>query len=157
MKIIVEQGLTVREVECAVLENRQYGAPPRVSVAGEILLAPKHEFYSYTAKYLDPEALTLNIPAKLSADLMQKLQTVSASIFTLLECEGMARVDLFVEKNTNKIFFNEINTIPGFTPYSMYPKLWEASGIAYKDLLTELILLAVARFERKQGLKRDWC
>lgn len=155
-KIIVEAALNVRDVELAVLENNQYGAPPRVSVAGEIVLAPKHEFYSYEAKYLDTEALVLDIPAKISNDLLVKLQTIAKEIFLALECEGMARVDLFIERDTDKIYFNEINTLPGFTPYSMYPKLWEASGIGYQDLLTELIKLAVARYERKQSLKRDW-
>lgn len=139
-----------------MLENSQYGASPRISVAGEIVLAPQHEFYSYDAKYLDPDALVLDIPAKISSDMLTKLQTIARDIFLVLECEGMARVDLFIERNTNNIYFNEINTIPGFTPYSMYPKLWEASGLNYQNLLTELIRLAIARFERKQSLKRDW-
>jgi D-alanine-D-alanine ligase len=155
-KIIVETALDIRDVELSVLENIQYGAAPRVSVAGEIVLAPQHEFYSYEAKYLDTEALVLDIPAKVSSEMLIKLQEIAKEIFLVLECEGMARVDLFIEKNTNKIYFNEINTIPGFTPYSMYPKLWEASGLGYQDLLTVLIKLAVARHERKQSLKRDW-
>ncbi len=155
-KIIIEAALNVRDVELSVLENNHYGAPPRVSVAGEIVLAPKHEFYSYEAKYLDPAALTLEIPANISPELLAQLQSIAKDIFLVLECEGMARVDLFVEKNTNNIYFNEINTLPGFTPYSMYPKLWEASGLNYQNLLTELIRLAIARFERKQSLKRDW-
>lgn len=155
-KIIVETALNVRDVELAVLENTQYGAPPRVSVAGEIVLMPRHEFYSYTAKYLDPDGIRLDIPLNISTEMLHKLQEISRTIFLALECEGMARVDLFIERNTDKIYFNEINTLPGFTPYSMYPKLWEASGLGYQDLLTELIRLAVARFERKQALKRDW-
>lgn len=155
-KIIIEAALNVRDVELAVLENNQYGAPPRVSVAGEIVLAPQHEFYSYEAKYLDTDALVLDIPAKISKEMLLKLQAIAKDIFLVLECEGMARVDLFIERNTDNIYFNEINTLPGFTPYSMYPKLWEASGIAYQNLLTELIRLAVARDERKQSLKRDW-
>lgn len=155
-KIVVEAGLNVRDIELSVLESRDYGAPPRVSVAGEIVIAPKHEFYSYTAKYLDPDAINLDIPAKLPAGMQSQLQEIAKQIFTLLECEGMARVDLFVERETNSIYFNEINTIPGFTPYSMYPKLWEASGICYQELLTELIYLAMVRFERKQKFKHDW-
>lgn len=155
-KIIIETALNVRDVELAVLEDIRYGAPPRVSVAGEIVLSPKHEFYSYEAKYLDPEALKLDIPAKISSEMLTQLQTIAKELFLILECEGMARVDLFVDKNTDKIYFNEINTLPGFTPYSMYPKLWEASGLNYQTLLTELIRLAVARFERKQSLTRDW-
>lgn len=155
-KIIIETALDVRDVELSVLENNQYGAPPRVSVAGEIVLAPQHEFYSYEAKYLDTESLVLDIPAKISPELLTQLQDIARQIFLVLECEGMARVDLFIERNTQNIYFNEVNTIPGFTPYSMYPKLWEASGLNYQNLLTELIRLAIARFERKQTLKRDW-
>jgi D-alanine-D-alanine ligase len=155
-KVVIENALDVRDVELSVLENRTYGAAPRVSVAGEVVLAPKHEFYTYTAKYLDPDSLVLDIPAKISDPQLKNLQTMAQQIFTVLECEGMARVDLFIERKTDQIFFNEINTLPGFTPYSMYPKLWEASGLKYKDLLTEVIQLAVSRFERRQRFKYDW-
>lgn len=154
-KIIIERALNIRDIEFAVLEGAQPGDAPRVSVGGEILLTHNHEFYSYTAKYQDVE-VGLEIPAQFPEGLESKLQAISQEIFLILECEGMARVDLFLERDTNQIYFNEVNTLPGFTPFSMYPKLWEASGLDYQSLLTELVRLAVSRFERKQALKRDY-
>jgi len=153
-KILIEKALTVREIELSVLENLDYGKPPLVSVAGEVV--PNHEFYSYEAKYLDENGAQLLIPAPLSSEKMQEAQTMAVCIFELLECEGMARVDLFMDKITGEIYFNEVNTLPGFTNISMYPKLWEATGISYSQLLTRLIELAIARHQRKSGLKRDW-
>jgi D-alanine-D-alanine ligase len=154
VKVLVEQALNAREIELSVLENNEYGKPPLVSVAGEIV--PSHEFYSYTAKYLDEHGAQLLIPAPLTAEQLQRAQQLAGRIFEVLECEGMARVDLFLDKHTDEFYFNEVNTIPGFTQISMYPKLWEASGLAYSDLLTRLIELALARHQRKQHLKREW-
>ncbi len=153
-KVLVEKALNIREIELSVLENPEYGNPPLVSVAGEVV--PTHEFYSYEAKYLDENGADLLIPAPLSAEKMQEAQTMAANIFELLECEGMARIDMFMDKETGALYFNEANTLPGFTSISMYPKLWEASGILYPQLLTHLVKLALARYERKQTLKRDW-
>jgi D-alanine-D-alanine ligase len=153
-KVLVEQGIDAREIELAVLENAQYGAAPLVSVAGEII--PQLEFYSYAAKYLDENGAQLVIPAALSQQQGEKAQQLAGRIFALLECEGMARVDLFLDKHSGEFYFNEINTIPGFTSISMYPKLWQASGLPYGNLLTCLIELALARHQRKQQLKREW-
>lgn len=153
-KILVEKGLSVREIELSVLENPEYGKPPLVSVAGEVV--PTHEFYSYEAKYLDENGAALLIPAPLSAEKMQEAQQLAVNVFEVLECEGMARVDLFMEKETGDLYFNEVNTLPGFTSISMYPKLWDASGVSYPQLLTRLVELAIARHQRKQYLKRDW-
>jgi len=153
-KILVEKALNVREIELSVLENSQYGSQPLVSIPGEIV--PQHEFYSYAAKYLDKDGARLLIPAPLSETQVKQAQQMAAQIFEVLECEGMARVDLFLDKQSDEFYFNEINTLPGFTQISMYPKLWQASGIAYQDLLSRLIELALARFERKQNLKREW-
>lgn len=153
-KVMIEQGLNVREIEVSVLENSHYGEPPLVSIPGEI--APRHEFYSYAAKYLDPNGADLMIPADLNQEQVQQAQQMAAQVFDILGCEGMARVDLFLDKDTGQFVFNEINTIPGFTQISMYPKLWQASGISYRQLLSCLIDLALARHKRRQALKRNW-
>jgi D-alanine-D-alanine ligase len=125
-----------------------------VSVPGEI--DPTHEFYSYEAKYLDEKGATLIIPAKLEAEQTKCVQDIGRRAFSALECEGMARVDLFLDRTSGKIFFNELNTIPGFTSISMYPKLWEASGIGYQELLSSLVDLAISRHERKRALVREF-
>ena len=138
-EIIIEQGIQGREIECSVLGDYDN---IRSSVPGEII--PLREFYDYEAKYLEAST-KLEIPASLPPELIEKIQTQACYIFQHLRCYGMARVDFFVETGTNKIFLNEVNTIPGFTSISMYPKLWEASGLKYSDLLDELIDLAIQR------------
>jgi D-alanine-D-alanine ligase len=153
VKVLVEQGIDAREIEVAVLESLEYGADPILSIPGEI--KPTHEFYSYAAKYLDEKGAELVIPAPLSEALQIQVQQFAKNIFAILECEGMARVDLFLEKNTNEIYFNEVNTIPGFTQISMYPKLMAASGVSYTELLTHLVMLAVRRHEQKSKLSRE--
>lgn len=153
-KILIEQALDVREIELSVLENPEFGKPAKVSLPGEVV--PSHEFYSYEAKYLDEKGAELIIPAKLDKLQIKMAQSLAVKVFEILECEGMARVDLFLDKKTGEFVFNEINTLPGFTQISMYPKLWEATGITYSELLTYLIDLALARFERKQKLKHEW-
>jgi D-alanine-D-alanine ligase len=153
-KVLVETGVNAREIELSVMENPEYGLDPLVSIPGEII--PHHEFYSYEAKYLDPEGAGLAIPAKLTQEQIAQAQSIAKKIFKALDCEGMARVDLFLDKDSGKFIFNEVNTIPGFTTISMYPKLWEASGIAYQELLSKLIDLAMARQKRKRALKREW-
>lgn len=154
MKVIVEKALNVREIELAVLENNNYGDHPLVSIPGEIV--SHHEFYSYEAKYLDENGAELLIPAHLDSREIKQAQSIAQKVFMALECEGMARVDLFLDKGTGQFYFNEINTIPGFTQISMYPKLWLASGLSYQDLLTRLIRLAMARHQRKQNLKHEF-
>lgn len=154
VKILIEKAVDAREIELAVLENNEYGAPPLISIPGEIV--PTHEFYSYAAKYLDENGAKLLIPALLDKQQALKAQEMAKQVFEILNCEGMARADLFLDKHSGEFIFNEINTIPGFTQISMYPKLWEASGLSYQNLLSRLIDLALARHERKQGLKRDW-
>lgn len=155
-KIIVEQGIDALELEIAVLESSDYGADPIVSVVGEVTPTKDHEFYSYAAKYLDENGAELAIPASISKELQEQVRQFAKDIFTVLECEGMARVDLFLERGTNKIYFNEVNTIPGFTQISMYPKLMAASGVSYSELLTHLVMLAVARQARKNELSREF-
>jgi len=145
-KIIVEEYIQGREIECAVLGNEN----PVASVTGEI--TPSHEFYSYDAKYLDDNGAALAIPAKINDESAKRIQSLSVKAFQVLGCEGLARVDFFLREN-GEIIINEINTMPGFTQISMYPKLWEASGIGYTELISRLIALAIERFERERGLR----
>ena len=153
-KVLVEAAVNAREIELAVLENLEAGADPLVSIPGEI--APAHEFYSYEAKYLDEKGAALIIPAKLSPEETKRAQEIGRKVFTALECEGLARVDLFLDRTSGEFFFNELNTMPGFTSISMYPKLWEASGMGYQELLSKLVDLAIARHEKKKTLVREF-
>ncbi len=155
-KVTVEQGLDVIEIEVAVLESLEAGADPIISVPGEIRPSAQHEFYSYASKYMDENGAELLIPAPISDTLQQTIRGMAKDIFQALECEGMARVDLFIERSTHKIYFNEVNTIPGFTTISMYPKLMAASGISYTELLTHLVMLATQRHTRKAKLSREY-
>jgi D-alanine-D-alanine ligase len=147
-KLLIEECINGREIECSVLGNDS----PIASVPGEIL--PRHEFYSYEAKYLDENGAALEIPAKLPSAISERVRQLAIKAFSVLCCEGMARVDFFL-RNGEEIIVNEINTIPGFTPISMYPKLWEASGICYSELIDRLIQLAIERFTREKLLKTD--
>jgi D-alanine-D-alanine ligase len=145
-KIMVEKAIRGREIELSVLGNED----PKASIPGEII--PHREFYDYAAKYLE-EGTRLLIPAKLTKTQVKKLQEYAVRAFRTLECLGMARVDFFLEHRTGKILLNEINTIPGFTSISMYPKLWEASGLPYRQLLDRLIELALAQHRERQRTK----
>ena len=148
-KVIVEAGVEgVRELECAVLGNDE----PRASRVGELLVTHEDGFYSYAAKYVDEHGVTMSIPAKLDPADEKRVQELALATFRTLECEGLARVDFF-QSGTGEIFVNEINTLPGFTAISMYPKLWEASGVGPKELVRELIRLAIERGDRKKRLK----
>lgn len=150
-KILIEQAIDARELECSVLGN----AEPEASIVGEII--PQHEFYSYEAKYIDENGALLEIPAKdLKAEIIEQVRQLSIQAFKVLECSGMARVDFFLDKKSGKIYLNEINTIPGFTKISMYPKLWEASGKPYNQLLDELIELALERHSEKNSLRTSF-
>lgn len=151
LKILVQKAVNARELEVSVLGNDS----PRASVVGEIL--PRHEFYSYESKYLDEHGADFEIPAKNLDDSVSKLaRDWAIKAFKALECQGLARVDFFLDKDSGKLFLNEINTIPGFTRISMYPKLWEASGLNYSALLDELIQLALDRFRQRSSLKTTY-
>jgi D-alanine-D-alanine ligase len=148
-KIVIEAGVAKpREIECAVLGNDE----PDASVPGEIVVTHPDGFYSYTAKYIDADGATTQIPADLPTTMIQEVQRLSIEAFRALELSGMARVDFFVDGETNALFLNEVNTIPGFTSISMYPKMWEASGLAYPALLDRLLTLAIERHADKQQL-----
>jgi D-alanine-D-alanine ligase len=146
MKILVERAVAAREIEVSVLGNHD----PQASVPGEIV--PHREFYDYTAKYLE-EGTALLIPAKLKPAQIKKIQQLAVAAFRTLELSGMARVDFFLEKKGGKLFLNEVNTIPGFTSISMYPKLWEATGISFRELIDRLIALALEVHAEKARTK----
>lgn len=146
LKILVEKSVTAREIEVAVLGNHE----PEASIPGEIV--PHREFYDYAAKYLE-EGTQLLIPADLKPAQAKKVQTLAVEAFRTLELSGMARVDFFLEKKGNKLYLNEVNTIPGFTSISMYPKLWEASGIPFRELVDRLIELAFEIHREKARTK----
>lgn len=145
-KVIVEENIVGREIEVAVLGNEH----PKASVPGEIL--PQTEFYSYESKYIDESGAKLAIPADLPDEMVEKIQHAAVHTFEMLECEGLARVDFFLKEN-GEIYVNEVNTLPGFTRISMYPKLWEISGISYPELINKLIELAMERHELNGMLK----
>lgn len=147
-KVIVETGVKAREIEIAVLGNET----PEASIPGEII--PRGAWYSYESKYIDADGAALAIPAKLSEAEQQKARELSLTTYQALSLEGMARVDLFY-CNDGAWYVNEVNTIPGFTSISMYPKLWEASGLPLPQLLDRLIELAIARHRRDSALKTD--
>jgi len=147
MKILVEKSVVAREIEVSVLGNDD----PKASVPGEIV--PHREFYDYTAKYLE-DGTQLLIPAKLKPAQIKQIQALAVAAFRALELNGMARVDFFLEKRANgKLFLNEVNTIPGFTSISMYPKLWEATGIPFRELIDKLIALALELHAEKARTK----
>ncbi len=135
-KIVVEEFINGREIECAVLGN----SAPKASTLGEII--PAGEFYDYDAKYNNKNS-KLVIPAQLSEDTAIKIKDIAIKAYKALDCKGLSRVDFFVHNETEEVYINEINTLPGFTSISMYPKLWEASGLKYSQLLDELISLAL--------------
>jgi D-alanine-D-alanine ligase len=147
-KIVIEQGVggkknKAREIECSVLGNDE----PVAAIPGEIV--PVKEFYDYNAKYLD-EGSQLIIPAKLSKSETKEVQRLAIGAFQAVDCAGLARVDFLMEPKSRKVYLNEINTMPGFTAISMYPKLWEASGVSYRDLIARLIQLALERHGEKK-------
>lgn len=145
-KILIEECIEGQEIECAVLGNEV----PRASAIGAII--PQQEFYSYTAKYIDEKGATIQIPADIPRQIVTLVQDLAIKAFQVLCCEGMARVDFFLTQE-HRVLINEINTIPGFTKISMYPKLWEISGISYKELIDQLIQLALDRNKKEEQIQ----
>lgn len=149
-KIVVEHAVpNAREIECSVLGNDD----PIASVVGEVV--PSHEFYDYEAKYID-ESSQLLIPAPIDPTVAARVRDLSLQAFRALDCAGMARVDFLLERGSNELYLNELNTIPGFTQISMYPKLWAASGISYTELIDRLIDLALERHDDRHRLKTNY-
>lgn len=149
-ELIIEEFIKAREVECAILGNN----PPQASLPGEIVISKKYEFYTFDAKYVDPTAVRIDVPAKLTKVNAEKIRTLSVKAFQALRCEDFARVDLFL--SGNKVYVNEINTIPGFTNSSMYPVMWKERGIGFSELITKLITIALHRFEKSKRIERSF-
>jgi len=148
-RLLVERGVNAREIEVSVLGNDE----PEASVPGEVV--PCNEFYDYAAKYLDGESQLL-IPAPIPDDLSRQARELALRAFAALDCAGMARADFLLCRDTGRLYLNELNTIPGFTPISMYPKLWEASGLPYPRLIDRLIELAMERYEERRRLRNEY-
>ncbi len=148
-RLLVERAIDARELECAVLGNDE----PVASVVGEVV--PCNEFYDYRAKYIDGDS-ALYIPADVPAAAARQVQELAVRAFIALDCAGMARADFFLCRDTGRVYVNELNTIPGFTEISMYPKLWEATGLPYAQLLDRLIDLAIERHEDRAGVERSY-
>lgn len=142
-RLLVEQSINARELEVSVLGNND----PISSIVGEVV--PGHEFYDYEAKYVD-DSSELLIPAPISPEVSDEVRRIAVEVFSLLDCAGLARVDCFLDRETEQVYMNEVNTIPGFTPISMYPKLWEATGIPFGELVSRLIELAIERHDEQQ-------
>lgn len=150
-EMLAEQFITGREIECALLGN----SPAEASYPGEIVISKAYEFYTFDAKYVDPEAVRIDVPAKLTKPVAEKIRKASIKAYEALHCEDFSRIDLFLDKKGN-IFINEINTIPGFTNSSMYPMMWKERGIGFSDLITRLLNLAQERYDRGKRIERDF-
>ena len=149
LKLVIEAGIAGREIECAVLEGRGTTVP-RTSMPGEISVAGGgHEFYDFNAKYVEDDAAALSCPADIPEEAIARVRELAAAAFDAVGAEGLSRVDFFYTPD-GELIINEINTMPGFTPKSMYPQMWAATGLAYAELIDELIYLAL---HRKTGLR----
>jgi D-alanine-D-alanine ligase len=145
-KVLIEKAIPAREIEFSVLQNSDRSKAPLVSIPAEII--PTHEFYTYDAKYNDENGAIFKLPAEINETLTRDLTRMVEKIFTSLDLEGYARIDLFLDRENGAFYLNEVNTLPGFTSISMFPKLFELSGIPYTDLLTKLIELALLRYQK---------
>lgn len=150
-KALVEAAVNAREVECAVLGNEH----PQASVLGEIIVTHKDGFYSYDAKYLDPSGAHLQIPSPLPDDVTELMRDLALRTYRTLELSGLARVDFFVERGTLEVYLNEVNTMPGFTAISMYPKMWEAAGLPQRSLVSQLIEFGRQRHATRQRIETN--
>jgi D-alanine-D-alanine ligase len=148
-KVLVEAGIDAREIECAVLGNDE----PQASMPAEIVVHHKDGFYSYDAKYVDADGADAKIPADLPAETIARVRGLAVDTFRTLELSGMARVDFFLDRKGGALYVNEVNTIPGFTAISMYPKMWEASGVPIQELVSRLIDLAIERRKARRALQ----
>jgi D-alanine-D-alanine ligase len=149
--LLIEEFIKGREIECAILGNN----PPEASNPGEIVINPSYEFYTFDAKYVDPEAVRIDVPADLNKKTADKIREVCIKAYQVLHCEDFSRVDLFLTED-GSIFINEINTIPGFTNSSMYPMMWKERGITFTSLISKLLNLAEERYDRSKRIERDF-
>lgn len=150
-QVIIEEFVSGRELECAILGNY----PPQASYPGEIVISGKYEFYTFDAKYVDPDAVRIDVPAKIDSSIAEKIREVSVKAYEALNCEDFARVDLFLDTAGN-VYVNEINSIPGFTNSSMFPVMWQERGIGFTELITRLLDLARERYDRGKRINRDF-
>lgn len=150
-KIIIEQFIVGRELECAVIGNEQ----PRASLPGEIIMKKDYDFYTYEAKYLDADAIEIKLPAEVDQNTTDEIRRISIQAYQALRCEDFARVDLFV-KEGGEVIVNEINTIPGFTNSSMFPVMWQHMGISYPELIAELIQMCLKRYQASKDMETDY-
>jgi len=150
-KVLVEAAVNAREVECSVMGNEA----PKASIPGEIIVTHKDGFYSYDAKYIDAAGSHLQIPAPLPEEVAELIKDLAVQVFKTLELSGLARVDFFVERGTLEVYLNEVNTMPGFTAVSMYPKMWEASGLSQRELVNQLVDLARERHAEQSRLETN--
>jgi D-alanine-D-alanine ligase len=149
--VLFEEFIKGREIECAILGNN----PPQASLPGEIVISSKYEFYTFDAKYVDGEAVSIEVPAKLDTVVSEKIREISIQAFQALRCEDFSRVDLFLTSD-GRIYVNEINTIPGFTNSSMFPMMWKERGISFTDLITRLAELAEERHQKSKRIEHDF-
>lgn len=149
--ILFEEYIEGRELECSIIGNN----PPEASLPAEIVISDQYEFYTYEAKYLDPNAVKLEVPAKVSATTSEKIRDLCIKAYQALNCEDFARVDLFLKENGD-ILINEINTIPGFTNSSMFPMMWKERGVSFTELITKLLHMAIERHTAKERLNKDY-
>jgi D-alanine-D-alanine ligase len=149
--VLLEQYVQGREVECAILGND----PPQSSLPGEIIISKQYEFYDFNAKYVDGNAVSIEVPANLDTTAQEKIRTLSLRAYQALSCEDFARVDLFLTK-AGDVFVNEINTIPGFTNSSMFPMMWKERGVSFTDLISKLADLAMKRFQKTKRVERGF-
>lgn len=149
--VLLEEYVKGREIECAVLGN----TPPKASLPGEIIINPNYDFYTFDAKYVDGEAVKIDVPAKLEGQVSDTIREYSIKAYQQLQCEDFARVDLFLSEN-GKVYVNEINTIPGFTNSSMYPMMWKDRGISFTNLISQLIELGMERYKKGQRIEKDF-
>ncbi len=149
--LLIEEFIIGREIECAILGN----TPPEASNPGEIVINKKYEFYTFDAKYVDPEAVRIDVPADLNKKTADKIREVCVKAYQALYCEDFSRVDLFLTED-GSIYINEINTIPGFTNSSMYPMMWKERGVSFTDLISKLLDLAEQRYDHSKRIERDF-
>jgi D-alanine-D-alanine ligase len=150
-KVLIEAAVDAREIECAVLGNDE----PQASIPGEIVVHHRDGFYSYDAKYVDADGSAPEIPARIPVEIAARVRALSVEAFRVLELAGLARVDFFLDRGSSALYINEVNTLPGFTAISMYPKMWEASGLPARELVSRLIDLAVDRRRQRRSLKTE--
>ncbi len=149
--VLIEKYIQGREIECAILGN----SPAKASLPGEIIISKEYEFYTFDAKYVDGKAVSIEVPAKLEAAIQEKIRTLSLQAYQALACEDFARVDLFLTKEGD-VYVNEINTIPGFTNSSMFPMMWKERGISFTELISQLIELAMERYQKSKRAERGF-